>query len=252
MIKVTDLYKSFGDRLVIGGISFEVGCEIYGLLGPNGSGKSTLMKIIAGVLKPSGGDVSIGGISVAEDPVKVKEVTGYVPETPVLYESLTPAELFDFVGKIRRIPAKLLEDRVNSFVDAFDIREYLDQFIGTLSFGTKQKVSIITAFLHDPEILILDEVMNGLDVKSAKILRELLFEFKKSKSIIFSTHVLPIAEMMCDRIGVIYRGKIIAEGNIDELKESLEEKNLEDLFLRLTESKDDIYTVVQALKSLEV
>jgi len=223
--------------------------QTYALFGPNGSGKSTTMKILSGILRPTKGRVIVEGIDVAKNPIRVKEIVGYVPETPVLYESLTPSELFNFVGSIRGIPKNKLEERVNYFVKAFGMEEYLEQFIGTLSFGTQQKVSLITALIHDPHVLILDEAMNGLDPKTARILRELLLEFKRDgRSIVFSTHVLPLAEMICDRIGVIYRGKIIAEGTIDELKEKAHEENLEDIFLKLTESKDEIYGIVQALK----
>ncbi|AIF68929.1 ABC transporter [Palaeococcus pacificus DY20341] len=250
MIEVDGLVKKFGDTLAIDGISFTVyDGEIYGLLGPNGSGKSTTMKILSGILRPTEGKVLVGGIDVAKNPLEVKKIVGYVPETPILYESLTPSELFNFVGSIRGIPKNKLEERVNYFVKAFGIEEYLEQFIGTLSFGTQQKVSLITALLHDPHVLILDEAMNGLDPKTARILRELLLEFKREgRSIVFSTHVLPLAEMICDRIGVIYKGKIIAEGTINELKEKAHEENLEDIFLKLTESKDEIYGIVQALK----
>jgi len=250
MIEVEGLVKKFGSKVAVNGISFTVhDGEIYGLLGPNGSGKSTTMKILSGILRPTRGRVLVGGINVAKDPIRVKEIVGYVPETPVLYESLTPSELFNFVGGIRGIPKDKLEDRVNYFVRAFEIEEYLEQFIGTLSFGTQQKVSLITALLHDPKILVMDESMNGLDPKSARILRELLIEFKRQgKSIVFSTHVLPLAEMICDRVGVIYQGNIIAEGTIEELKSKAHEENLEDVFLKLTESKDEVYNIVQALK----
>ncbi|ALM74720.1 ABC transporter ATP-binding protein [Thermococcus barophilus] len=250
MIEVENLTKKFGNKIAVDGISFHVhDGEIYGLLGPNGSGKSTTMKILAGILKPTTGKVLVEGINVAKNPIEVKKIVGYVPETPILYESLTPSELFNFVGSIRGIPKDRLEERVNYFVKAFGIEEYLEQFIGTLSFGTQQKVSLITALLHDPKVLILDEAMNGLDPKSARILRELLLEFKnEGKSIVFSTHILSLAEVICDRIGVIYHGKIIAEGTIEELKEKAHEESLEDVFLKLTESKDEIVHIVQALK----
>ena len=249
MIEVKELYKTYGDKIAINGLSFTVSDEIYGLLGPNGSGKTTLMKILAGILKPTKGKALVEGINVSKNPLKVKEIVGYVPETPILYESLTPSELFDFIGKIRRIPKEELEERVNSLVKAFGIESYLDQFIGTLSFGTKQKISVISALLHNPSVLILDEAMNGLDAKSARIFRELLFEFKRDgKSIIFSTHILPLAEMICDRIGVIYQGKLIAEGSVEELKERVHEKSLEDVFLKLTKSKEEIFELIQALK----
>ncbi len=243
MIEVNELYKAFGDKVAVDGVTFTVEDEIYGLLGPNGSGKSTLMKMMTGILEPTQGHISIDGFDAAVEPLKVKEVTGYVPEAPVLYDSLTPGELFDFVGKMRGIPGEMLDNRVNNLVDAFEIGEYLDQFIGSLSFGTKQKVSLITALLHNPSALVLDEAMNGLDPRSARVLREHLLELKKKgRSVIFSTHVLPLAEMICDRVGVIHTGRLVAEGTIDELRGS--EENLEDIFLKLTGSD----AIVEALR----
>jgi ABC-2 type transport system ATP-binding protein len=249
MIEANELYKVYGNKIAINGLSFTVNDEIYGLLGPNGSGKTTLMKILVGILKPTRGKAFVEGVDVSENPLKVKEIVGYVPETPILYESLTPSELFDFIGKIRNIPKEELEERVNRFIKAFGIKNHIDQFIGTLSFGTQRKVSIISSLLNNPSVLILDEAMNGLDAKSARIFRELLFEFKKEgKSIIFSTHILPLAEMICDRIGVIYQGELIAEGRVEELKERAHEKSLEDVFLKLTESKEEIFELIQALR----
>jgi len=250
MIRVENLVKKYGPKVAVNGISFHVDDgEIYGLLGPNGSGKSTTMKILAGILRPTSGTVIVNGVDAAKNPLEVKKIVGYVPETPVLYESLTPSELFNFVGSIREIPKETLEERVKRLVKAFGIEEYLEQFIGTLSFGTQQKVSIISALLHEPDVLVLDESMNGLDPKSARILRELLLEFKREgKSIVFSTHVLQLAEMVCDRIGLIYRGNLIAEGTVEELKERAQEENLEDVFLKLTESKNEVFAIVQALR----
>jgi len=248
MIEIRELYKTYGSKIALNNLSITVNDEIYGLLGPNGSGKTTLMKILVGILKPTKGKVLVEGVDVSKNPLKVKEIVGYVPETPILYESLTPSELFDFVGKIRNIPKEELEEKVNNYIKAFGIESYIEQFIGTLSFGTQQKVSIISALLHNPSVLVLDEAMNGLDAKTARIFRELLFEFKKEgKSIIFSTHVLPLAEIICDRVGVIYQGKLVAEGSVEELKEEAHERNLEDVFLKLTESKEDIYEIIHAL-----
>jgi ABC-2 type transport system ATP-binding protein len=249
MIEIRELHKTYGNKIALNNLSITVNDEVYGLLGPNGSGKTTLMKILVGILKPTKGKALVEGVDVSKNPLKAKEIIGYVPETPILYESLTPNELFDFVGKIRNIPKRELEEKVNSYIKAFGIESYIEQFIGTLSLGTQQKVSIISALLHNPSVLILDEAMNGLDVKTARIFRELLFEFKKEgKSIIFSTHVLPLAEIICDRVGVIYQGKLIAEGSVEELKERAHERNLEDVFLKLTESKEEIYEIIHALK----
>ena len=250
MIEVENLVRRFGSTVAVDGISFRVDDgEIYGLLGPNGSGKSTTMKILAGILPPTSGRVVVGRVDVSQNPLRVKEITGYVPETPALYESLTPVEFFNFVGSLRRIPEEKLQERVDALVRAFGIEEYLGEMIGSLSFGTRQKVSLISAMLHDPEVLILDESMNGLDPKSARILRELLMDFREEgKSIVFSTHVLALAEMICDRIGVIYNGRMIAEGTVEQLKELAHEESLEDVFLKLTESRDEVLGIVQALK----
>ncbi len=250
MIEVENLVRRFGPTVAVNGISFHVeDGEIYGLLGPNGSGKSTTMKILAGIIPPSSGKVVVGGIDVSQNPLRVKEITGYVPETPALYESLTPVEFFNFVGSVRRIPGERLQERVDALVRAFGIEEYLGEMIGSLSFGTRQKVSLISAMLHDPAVLILDESMNGLDPKSARILRELLMDFREEgKGIVFSTHVLALAEMICDRIGVIYNGRLIAEGTVEQLKELAHEESLEDVFLKLTESRDEVLGIVQALK----
>lgn len=250
MIRVEGLVKKFGSTTALRGISFTVhDGEIYGLLGPNGSGKSTTMKILGGILPPTSGRVVVNGIDVADDPIGVKRITGYVPETPVLYESLTPVELFNFVGSVRGVSKEILQERVDKLVKAFGIEEYLGEMIGSLSFGTKQKVSLITALLHDPDVLILDESMNGLDPKSARILRELLLQFKEEgKSIVFSTHVMAIAETMCDRVGVIYNGEIVAEGTVEELKRFAHEESLEDVFLKLTESQEEVASIVNALR----
>ncbi len=250
MIRVEELVKKFGLTIAVNGISFTVhDGEIYGLLGPNGSGKSTTMKILAGILAPTSGRVVVNGIDVAEDPIGVKRITGYVPETPVLYESLTPVELFNFVGSVRGVSKEILQERVDKLVKAFGIENYLGEMIGSLSFGTKQKVSLITALLHDPDVLILDESMNGLDPKSARILRELLLQFKEEgKSMVFSTHVMAIAETICDRVGVIYNGEIVAEGTVEELKRFAHEESLEDVFLKLTESQEEVASIVNALR----
>ncbi|AEH23736.1 ABC transporter ATP-binding protein [Pyrococcus yayanosii] len=250
MIEVERLTKRYGGAIAVNDITFTVNDgEIYGLLGPNGSGKSTTLKIIAGIIKPTSGRVIVEGIDVLKDPMAVKRISGYVPETPVLYESLTPTEFFSFVGSVRGIEEDVLEDRVRRLVEAFGIEKYMNQLIGTLSFGTRQKISLISALLHDPKVLILDEAMNGLDPKSARVFRELLMEFKaESKSIIFSTHVLALAELVCDRIGLIHNGKLIAEGTVEELKELAKEESLEDVFLKLTEAKDEVAILVNVLK----
>lgn len=239
MIEIRALRKSFGSKEVLKGISMEIKNEIFGLLGPNGSGKTTLMKTIVGILKPSSGDVVVDGVSVVRDPLKVKSVVGFVAENPVLYESLTVSELFNLVGNIRRLDKAEMEEKVANYSKMFEIQDFMDSLIADLSFGTRQKVAIISALLHDPKALILDEAMNGLDVRSAKIFRNLLFKFKEEgKSIVFSTHVMPFVEVLCDRVAIIYDGRIVAEGSVKALKEITELRDLEDVFLKLTGGED--------------
>jgi len=249
MITVENVVKEYGDLVAVDGVNLEVrDGEIYGLLGPNGSGKSTLLRMMAGISRPTSGRIKVNGIDVTKDPIRVKEITGYVPETPTLFESLTPVEFLNFVASVRRIPLEDYRRRAKNLVEAFELQKYLHMMIGSLSFGTRQKVSIIAAMIHDPAVLILDESMNGLDPKSARILRELLVELKKEgRSVVFSTHVLQLAELVCDRIGVIYKGKLVAEGTVDELKRMAHEESLEDVFLSLTESKDEVSSIVKVL-----
>ena len=180
-ITIKGLCKNYGEVRALDGIDLEIpGGEIFGILGPNGSGKTTMLKIISSIMEPTSGLVSVNGINVMADPMKVKSIIGYVPETPNLYESLTPIEFLGFVGSIRKIDHEILTERIYRFARAFEIEDNLNNFIGSLSFGTKQKVAIISAFIHDPEIVILDEGMNGLDPRSAKILKNLLLEYVSS------------------------------------------------------------------------
>jgi len=250
MISVKNLTKYYGEKAAVKDLSFEVKeGEIYGLLGPNGSGKTTTMRILSGIIEPSSGRAEVQGLNVKEHPVEVKKKVGFIPENPKTFESLTTIELFNLIGSIRGIEEKKLRKKLNRLVKAFELEEYMNQYVGSLSFGTKQKVSIISAILHDPEVIIMDEAMNGLDPKMAKIFREILFNLKnKGKSMIFSTHVLPLAEMVCDRVGMIAGGQLITEGTVEDLKEKSHEKDLEDVFLKLTKSETEVSRVVNALR----
>ncbi len=245
-ILIKSLNKFYGNKQVLKDINLEINNgDIYGILGPNGSGKSTLLRIMAGISQYDSGSVNIEGEEAKKDPIKIRKIVGYVPETPYLYESLTPIEYFEFIGSIRNIKNDILNRRSIDLLKAFGMEEYSDQFIGSLSFGTKQKVSIIAALLHNPKILILDESMNGLDPQSAKIFRDLLKSLSNDGTIIiFSTHILEIASNVCEKIAIMKEGSIVAEGETSSL---ISEKNLEDLFIQLT-STEDIQAVVNALK----
>ncbi|MCL4447963.1 MAG: ABC transporter ATP-binding protein [Candidatus Thermoplasmatota archaeon] len=245
-IKVQSLSKFYGDKEVLSDFSIEIKSgEIYGILGPNGSGKTTLLKIMAGISQFDSGSVTVEGIDARKDQIAIRKIVGYVPETPYLYESLTPYEYFSFVGSIREIPKDVAQRRADDLTKAFGMEEYNDQFIGSLSFGTRQKVSIIASLIHAPKILILDESINGLDPQSAKIFRDLLASLAQDgMTVVFSTHILEIAENVCEEITIMKSGKIVAEGRTSEL---LKERNLEDVFMDLT-STEDITSVVSALR----
>ncbi len=250
-ITIRGLCKNYGEVRALDGIDLEIpGGEIFGILGPNGSGKTTLLKIISSIMEPTSGLVSVNGINVMADPMKVKSIIGYVPETPNLYESLTPIEFLGFVGSIRKIDHEILTERIYRFAKAFEIEDNLNNFIGSLSFGTKQKVAIISAFIHDPDIIILDEGMNGLDPRSAKILKNLLLEYVSSgRTVLFSTHVLEVAESVCHRMAIIYKGRIMDVGTLKELRESAgrHDANLEDIFLKAT-GDSDLKPVIDSLR----
>ncbi|WMT51656.1 MAG: ABC transporter ATP-binding protein [Ferroplasma sp.] len=241
-IEINNIYKRYGTTNALNGINLSIqGGQIYGVLGPNGSGKTTLLKIIAGILPASSGDVSVNGISVNANPDAIKSITGYIPETPALYESLTPVEYFNFLASVFKIDEHVLKDRITAFANALEIGKYLDEFIGSLSFGTKQKVAIIGSLIHDPQVIVMDEGMNGLDPKSSKIIKELLKDITaRGKTVIFSTHIMEIAETVCDTISILYNGNIAGTGNLAQLREEAGSSNndLEGIFLKLTGDED--------------
>ena len=251
IIEVGDLFKKYGDITALNGVTLSISSgQIYGILGPNGSGKTTLLRIIGALLEPTSGYVSVNGYNASTDKENIKGMIGYVPETPVLYESLTPSEYFSFIGSVRGIEGHALKNRVSNFVDAFGINDYMNDFIGSLSFGTKQKVAIISAFLHDPQLIIMDEGMNGLDPRTARILKDLLLNFAgEGKTVIFSTHVMEVAESVCHTISILYNGKIAGTGTLKELRDSAgsSESNLEDIFLKLT-GDEDLSPIINSLR----
>ena len=249
-VEVNHVSKSFGDRRAVATVSFSVqGGEVLGLLGPNGSGKSTLMKTIVGIIKPDTGSIRVLGTDVASDPVAIKGMIGYVPESPRLYEFLSGAEYLDFVADIHGLAKGDRQERIIEFLKALDLEGRENELIHGYSQGMKQKLAIIAALLHHPRVLILDEPLNALDPRSARIVKELLHKFKDNGiPTIFSTHVLEIADAMCDRIIIMEGGRIIAEGTTQELrkKAGTAGSTLEEIFLKLT-GTSDTRDIVEAL-----
>ncbi|MDD3792637.1 MAG: ABC transporter ATP-binding protein [Candidatus Bathyarchaeota archaeon] len=242
--------KQYDEILAVDNIDLKINTgEIFALLGPNGSGKSTTLKMIMGLVQPTSGSVQVLGIDVKKDPVAVKRQVGYVPESPSVYEFLTGIEYLDFIADIYGISPADKKQRVNEYLKALQLEGREGDMINSYSDGMKKKISLISAFLHKPKLLILDEPLNALDPRSARIVKDLLHELKsQGVTTILSTHVLEIAEAVCDRIGIMYQGKILSLGTMGELRKqaSLPESKLEDIFLKLT-GTGDLKPVVEEL-----
>lgn len=249
-VKLRNVAKRYVDIVAVDYIDLDVKHgEILGLLGPNGSGKSTTLKIILGLIKPDSGSVNVLGINAEDDPVAVKRQVGYVPETPRLYEFLTGLEYLDFVGDIYGITVSEKKARIEEYLEALELEGREGDMISSYSQGMKQKTVLISAFLHKPKLLLLDEPLSGLDPRSARIVKDLLRELKsQGVTTILSTHILEIAQAMCDRIAIMYEGRLLALGNLKELRQKarLPGSDLEDIFLKLT-GTEDVREVVEAL-----
>lgn len=217
--------------------------EVYGFLGPNGSGKSTTIRMLAGVLAPTSGSVIICGFDLKREPEKAKTAIGYVPDEPVLYDKLTGLEFLDFVGDLYGVPKATRKARALELLGMLGLEDKGTDLIQSYSKGMKQKVSIAGALLHKPKVLVMDEPVSGLDPMSARVLRSLVRNLARSgAAVLISTHLLEIAERMCDRIGILVAGRLIAEGTMDELrgrtKDVCEGKTLEDVFISLAAGEE--------------
>jgi len=250
-MRAESVSKSFGTVRAVIDLSLTVGSgEIMGLLGPNGSGKTTTMKVMMGILRPDSGRVNVFDVDVLKRPVDARRIIGYVPETPYLYEYLTAAEYLDFVGVAYGIKPEERKQRVEELLQALQIGEHVNEVMSGFSQGMKQKVAITAALLHRPKALILDESLNGLDPRSARIVKELLHRLaREGVAVLFSTHVLEIAEAICNRVTIMNEGSVIAEGSVQELRSlaGLPGSSLEEIFLKLTGS-EDTEKIVEALR----
>jgi ABC-2 type transport system ATP-binding protein len=233
MIEIHDLTKRYGDFTAVDGLSLHAAAgEIFGFLGPNGAGKTTTIRIVAGLSLPTSGSVVVNGIDVLADPVRAKSIMGYVPDRPYLYEKLTGRELLHFVVDLYRRDWRECEPRAVELLRYFDLGDWIDARIENLSHGMKQKLVLVSALVHDPAVLVIDEPMVGLDALAQKQVK-LLFRglADEGKTLFLTTHTLSVAEAVCDRIAIINRGKIVASGTTAELKK---DEALEDAFLALT------------------
>ena len=242
MIEALGLTKVFGELTAVDNLTFTVSPgEIYGLLGPNGSGKSTTMRMLLGLLRPTSGTARVAGHDILTEMVQAKRVMGYVPEEPVLPERLTGWEYVNYVSDIWRIPrGPERNQEIEELMTLLDIFDASDDLIETYSKGMARKLSLVAALIHRPRVLILDEVQAGIDPRGAATIKEILNGLReRGATILMSTHVLEIAERMCDRIGIIKDGGLIAEGTMEQLRQrAAGQSSLEEIFLTLTGGPD--------------
>ena len=235
MIKVNGLTKYYGSKPAAKDISFEVKKgEVFGLLGTNGAGKSTTIKMLCGLLKPTRGSIRIGDIDLQRMPLKAKSMMGYLPENPLIYDKLTGAETLELIGELRKLSRDMIEQRVKYYADTLDLGEQIYHEVGTYSKGMRQKLAIAMTLIHDPEMVLLDEPASGLDPRYTKLLKDWIKNLSANgRTVLLSTHIIEMAETLCDKIGIIDQGKMKAMGTVQEIQNSTGVNNLEDAFIRL-------------------
>jgi ABC-2 type transport system ATP-binding protein len=241
MIELEHLVKKFGDLVAVDDVTLTVGRnEFFAVLGPNAAGKTTTLKILAGLMKPTEGYARVGGFDVQQHPLEARRRMAFVPDFPFLYEKLTPREFFRFTGQLFNMSEARLQQNLFELIDRFNLEPFADKAIEGLSHGTRQRVAIVSALLHDPEAFIIDEPMVGLDPQHARVVKDILKERARAgMAVLLSTHQLSVAEEMADRIGIMHQGRLIAVGSREELRrESGQAGPLEDVFLALTKNSE--------------
>ncbi|MBQ6897974.1 MAG: ABC transporter ATP-binding protein [Clostridia bacterium] len=234
MLKIVNLTKKYGDKKAVDNLSLHIEKgEIYGFIGHNGAGKTTTIKSCCGILGFDEGEIYIDGISVRENPVECKRKLAYIPDNPELYDFMTGIQFLNFVADIFGVEADLRQERIRKYADLFGLTEDLSQQIKSYSHGMKQKLAVISALIHDPKLVIMDEPFVGLDPKAAHILKGIMRDICNSGgAIFFSTHVLEVAEKLCDKVAIIKDGRLILSGKTEEVRG---EASLEEIFLELGE-----------------
>lgn len=242
MIEIINLTKEYNNSKVkaVDNISFEVkGGEIFGFLGPNGAGKSTTIKCLTGILPFSEGHIKICGVDIKEEPVKAKTNIGYVPDEHIIYEGLTGLEYISFIADVFSVPIKERKERIEKYAKLFEMQSNLNNKMSSYSHGMKQKISLISALVHEPKVWVLDEPMTGLDPQSSYNLKQLMAEHAKQGNVVFfSSHVLDVVQKVCTKVAIIDKGKLITVCDMKELKEKRADMSLEELFLNLTKNNE--------------
>jgi len=231
MLKIEHLTKNYGEKKAVDDLSLHIlPGEIFGFIGHNGAGKSTTIKSAVGILKFDEGTITICGKNIKDDPVACKKDLAYIPDNPDLYEFMSGIKYLNFIADIFAIPADVRQEKIRKYADLFELTQDLGQPVSAYSHGMKQKLAVISAWLHDPKLIVMDEPFVGLDPKASHLLKEMMREHcDKGGAIFFSTHVLEVAEKLCDKVAIIKQGKLVKEGTMEEVKgdESLEEVFLE-------------------------
>lgn len=235
MLKITNFSKSYDNKIkAVNNLSLEVNAgDIFAFIGHNGAGKTTTLKAVAGILPFEEGKIEVEGLDVQKNPIQVKQLFAYIPDEPLLYDTLTGAQYLNFIADLFEVDSQIREEKTEHYADLFEIKKQLNNPLNSYSHGMKQKLQIISALIHSPRLMIMDEPFVGLDPKAAFALKELMREFcDNGGAIFFSTHVLEVAEKLCDKVAIIKDGKLVASGDMDEVKG---DNSLEEVFLELTD-----------------
>jgi len=240
MIRIESLSKSYGPIPAVRDLDLHVVAgEVFGFVGPNGAGKTTTLRMLAGLLRPSSGRVLVGGVDVADDPIGVKQMMGFIPDRPYIYEKLTGAEFLGFVAGLYGMDATVRNRRIPELLERFAILGRAESLVESYSHGMKQRLVMCSALLHEPTVLVVDEPMVGLDPAGARLIKDIFRELcaDDERTVFLSTHSLDVAEELCDRIGIIHHGSLIALGTMAELRDraGTRDSRLEDVFFRITE-----------------
>jgi len=243
VIQIEGLTKLFGDFAAVQDLELHVRRgEVFGFLGPNGAGKTTTMKILVGLARPTRGRVLVGGVDVVREPIRARQIVGYVPDRPYLYEKLTAREFLAFVAGLYGLRFPDLAARAQELLELFDLKAWADELVESYSHGMKQRLTMAAALLHRPELLVVDEPMIGLDPRGAVLVKSLLRRLAADgrSTVFLSTHTLEVAEELCDRVAILHRGRMIALGTLADLRAQVGDSGgrLEELFLRLTGGVD--------------
>ncbi len=236
MLNIQHLTKTYGDKKAVDDLSLHIAPgEIYGFIGHNGAGKTTTLKASVGILRFDSGEISVGGISIKDNPVACKKQMAYIPDNPDIYEYMSGIKYLNFIADIFEVGSDLRQERIRKYADMFEITSDLAQPVSAYSHGMKQKLTIISAWIHDPKLIIMDEPFVGLDPKAAHLLKGMMREkCEEGGAIFFSTHVLEVAEKLCDKVAIIKNGVLIRSGTMDEVKG---DTSLENVFLELEGEK---------------